>query len=287
LLVERNAPVEFRRGDGRTPAQIAVFGMNKYWWREERPEILQFLLDNGAEHSCLIAAVTKNIERVRECLQNDPHSANAIDMIGLRPLSVASWARRDSDIGSSADQAEIVKMLLAAGADPNARELLYQGGGALHSAAASGNLDVARLLLEAGARTDHWMDSCGDPIIIAEHGGQKAMVQLLYSYGATAEIQHYASRYQIDVIAEALRRDPSIAASVLPHQWSDPWDKPELAYDIISLAIRYGARFEDASAWKLAHLVLSYPKVAKLVFEHGGKPDVALAKIAPGFKTAT
>src|SRR5262249_18583898 len=51
-------------------------------------------------------------------------------------------------------------------------------------------------------------------------------------------------------------------------------------------AIRYGARFEDTSAWKLAHLVISYPKVAKLVFENGGNPDIPLAKIAPGFKTA-
>ncbi len=287
LLVERGAPVEFRRGDGRTPAQIAVFGMHMYWRREERPEILRFLLNHGAEHTCLIAAATKNIDRVRECLSENPASANAVDLIGVRPLSVASWKRRDSDVGSDADQIEIVKMLLAAGADPNARELLYQGGGALHAAASYGNLEVARVLLDAGARPDHWMDSSGDPLIIAEHGGHHAMKHLLYSYGATAGIEHYASTYQIDVISEVLRRDPSLATSVLPHQWQQPEDKPELAHDIISLAIRYGARFDDVGDWKLCHLVLAYPTVAELVFEYGGRPDVALPRIASGFKTAT
>ena len=287
LLLERGAQIEFRRGDGRTPAQIAVFGMHMYWRREERPEIIQYLLNHGAEHTCLIAAATKNIDRVRECLREDPLSAREIDIIGLRPLNVASWKRRNGDIGSDADQIEIVRLLLEAGADPNARELLYQGGGALHAAASYGNLELARILLEAGANPVHWMDSSGDPMIIAEHGGHTAMKQLLYSYGATAEIQHYASRYQIDVIAEVLRRDPSIAASVLPHQWQEPWDKPEIAHDIISLALRYGARFEDLGGWKLGHLVISYPNVAKLVFEYGGRPDVALTQIAPGFKTAT
>jgi len=212
---------------------------------------------------------------VRACLRDDPTCVNAIDPIGLRPLRAAA----------SGNHIEIVRTLLDAGADPNARELMYQGSGALHNAAGRGYIEVARVLLEAGARTDEWMDSSGTPIIIAENN--PAMRQLLYSYGATTDIAHYASRYAIDTVAEILRRDASLATGVLPGQWQQPWDKPQLAHDIISLAIRYGARFENSGGWKLGHLVLSYPDVAKIVFRHGGNPDVALMQVVPGFKTTT
>src|SRR5215467_15491284 len=275
LLVERNSSIDARRGDGRTPALIAIYGMHKYWRREDKPEIPEFLLSHGAQHSCVIAGATGNLDRVRACLGEDPACANAIDPIGLRPLRAAA----------SGNHVEIVRALLDAGADPNARELMYQGSGALHTAAARGYIEIARILLDAGARTDEWMDSSGTPIIIAENN--PAMVQLLYSYGATTEIAYYASRYAIDTVAEILRRDPSLATAVLPGQWQQPWDKPQLARDIISLAIRYGARFENSGGWKLGHLVLSYPDVAKLVFEHGGNPDVALMQLIPGFKTTT
>jgi ankyrin repeat protein len=275
LLIEYESPIDARRGDGRTPAFIAIYGMHKYWRREDKPQILEYLLSQGAELSCVIAAAIGNLGQVRACLTEDVASATNIDPIGLRPLRAAA----------SGNHVEIVRTLLDAGADPNARELMYQGSGALHTAAWNGYLDVARLLLEAGARPDEWMDSCGTPIIIA--GNNTAMTQLLYSYGATTEIAHYAAKYAIDTVAEILRRDPSPAHDVLPHQWHEPWDKPELAHDIISLAIRYGARFEDAGGWKLGHLVLSYPNVARLVFEHGGNPDVALMQLVPAFKTTT
>jgi ankyrin repeat protein len=275
LLVERNSSIDARRGDGRTAALIAIYGMHKYWRRENKPEILEFLLSRGAEHSCVIAGATGNLDRVGQCLEADPAAANAIDPIGLRPLCAAA----------SGNHIEIVRTLLDAGADPNARELMYQGSGALHTAAWGGYKEIARMLLEAGARTDEWMDSCGTPIIIAENN--PAMRQLLYSYGAATDIGYYASRYAIDTVAEVLRRDASLATSVLPHQWQQPWDKPQLAHDIISLAIRYGARFEDTGGWKLGHLVLAYPNVARLVFQHGGSPDVALMQLVPGFKTTT
>jgi ankyrin repeat protein len=275
LLVERNSTIGARRGDLRTPALIAIYGMHKYWRREDKPQILEYLLSQDAQHSCVIAAATGHLDRVRACLGDDPESANAIDPIGLRPLRAAA----------SGNHIEIVRTLLDAGADPNARELMYQGSGALHTAAAHGYMEIARMLLEAGARTDEWMDSSGTPIIIAEKN--PAMVQLLYSYGATTDLAYYASRYAIDTVAEILRRDPSLATDVLPAQWHEPWDKPQPAHDIISLAIRYGARFESCGGWKLGHLVLSYPDVAKLVFEHGGNPDVALMQLVPGFKTTT
>jgi ankyrin repeat protein len=181
----------------------------------------------------------------------------------------------------------IVKLLLEHGADPNARELMCQGSNALFTAAANNHLEVARLLLEAGANPEHWMDSSGTPIIIAAYRGHSEMMQLLYAYGATTEIQYYAANYRIDVIAEVLKLKPSLAADVLPYQWIKPWDKPELALDIMRLAIRYGATFEDETAYKLINTTLAYPNVARLLFEHGGNPSRPLAYATRGFHGAT
>ena len=57
-------------------------------------------------------------------------------------------------------------------------------------------------------------------------------------------------RSRIDVIAEVLKLDPSKANDVLPSGWDDNGSE-ELACNIMRLAIHYGARFENASAWNL------------------------------------
>jgi ankyrin repeat protein len=46
------------------------------------------------------------------------------------------------------------------------------------------------------------------------------------------------------------------------------------------LAIRYGARFEKASEWNLRWTALKYPKVYRLLQQHGANPDLSLLGIA-------
>jgi len=50
---------------------------------------------------------------------------------------------------AASGRADLVKLVLAAGADPNARQQL--GWTALHAAAARDNVEMAQALLEAGA----------------------------------------------------------------------------------------------------------------------------------------
>lgn len=269
LLVEAGANVDARRGDGRTPALVAVFGFHRYWRREDKPDILQVLLDSGAEYSLLIAAAVGDAKRVREMLRSDSSSVNTLDPVGRRPLSGAV----------ENENSEIVRMLLEAGADPNARELLCGGGLSLRVACARGEADAVALLLDYGANPELGMDSGGACIEIAIDGGHDRVTSMLYAHGSTCGIRMYAMMHRIDVVAEMLKIDPSRANDVLPHAWKGE-ENEDLAYDIMRLAVRYGARFESAGPWELRWTLVKYPKVFRLLQEYGADPNHPLLGIA-------
>lgn len=267
VLLDNGAPVDVRNGSGRMPSVVALFGFHRWWRDEEKLEILDLLRKHGAEYTMLIAATLGDEARVRELLLADPSSANAADACWRRPLSCAV----------SKGHTGIVRLLLEHGADPNAKEVICQGGLSLHEAAENGYLEIAEMLLEKGATPEHWVDSSGDCVYAAREHPE--ILHLLYSYGATMELQVYSAAHRIDVIAEVLKLDPLRANDVLPYGWDDNGSE-DLACHIMRLAIRYGARFEHASEWKLRWTALKYPKVYRLLLAHGANPDLSLLAIA-------
>ena len=294
---ESGSLIDARNGDGRTPAVVALFGLHRWWRNDEKREVLDLLLKNGAEYTFLIAATVGDEARVREILDDvtselTPREgtrptvpcrpgpptrrsrANALDPCHRRPLSGAA----------SKGHTGIVRLLLEHGVDPNAKEPVCQGGLSLRDAAGKGFIEVVRLLLEHGAIPEHWVDSSGDALFAAHHGGHKDILQLLYAYGATMELQVYSAAHRIDVIAEVLKLQPSKADEVLPYGWDDNGSE-EIACNIMRLAIRYGARFENASAWKLRWTAVKYRKAFRLLQEHGANPDLPLRGIAGDMRT--
>lgn len=267
LLIEFGSRLDAQNGNGRTPAVIALFGLHRWWRNEEKPEILDLLLKSGADYTMLIAAARGYEARVRELLREDPSLANAADPCWRRPLSGAA----------SKGHTTIVRLLLEHGADPNAKEAICQGGFALHEAAEKGFIEIAQLLLDKGAAPEHWVDSSGDSLFASQR--HPKILQLLYSYGGTMELQVYAAAHRIDVIAEVLKLAPSRANDVLPYGWDNNGTE-DLALNIMRLAIRYGARFENASEWNLRWTALKYPKVYRLLQAHGANPDRSLLGMA-------
>jgi ankyrin repeat protein len=96
----------------------------------------------GAEHPIHTAAKAGDIKRIRELLDENPAAIHEAPRNGRRPLSAAV------EFG----HADIVRLLLERGADPNWPELGSPTGGSLQRAAGAGNREWVELLAElAGA----------------------------------------------------------------------------------------------------------------------------------------
>lgn len=141
---------------------------------EGRREIIDLLRPAAGELNVFEAAALGDLPRLRALLASDPSLPKAFSNDGFTALHLATFfsqletaeelVRRGADpnavaknsmkvavINSAAasGRAELVKLVLRAGADPNARQQM--GYTALHAAAAHDNMEMAQALLDAGA----------------------------------------------------------------------------------------------------------------------------------------
>ena len=141
---------------------------------EGRREILALLRAHAGALDVFEAATLGDVPRLRTLLAGDaalartfspdgftalhlaaffaqPEAAGELLRAGADPKAVSRNAMQVAVINSAAasGRADLVKMVLQAGADPNARQMA--GYTALHAAAAHDNLEMAKGLLEAGA----------------------------------------------------------------------------------------------------------------------------------------
>jgi ankyrin repeat protein len=142
-----------------------------------KDEVARVLLARGGELDIFEAATAGDADRVRALVAADRSLANAWSPDGFFPLGLAAFFKRpavakvllehgaDPRMGSKpagftplhsavaddagSDVEDLVRMLLEAGADPNARSATE--GTPLHTAAFTGNVAVTETLLKAGA----------------------------------------------------------------------------------------------------------------------------------------
>lgn len=128
---------------------------------------------------------------------------------------------------ADAGHAEAVRMLLAAGADPDAMAGTDGGGyqmtmslqRPLHFAAGAGHAEVVALLLDAGADpnpTDA-QGMTGSPLAAAVYGAHPETVRLLLAHGADAS-----------ALDEEGRTTAELAAELAEAEWTDEADRPAL-----------------------------------------------------------
>jgi|GEM_PF-1157688 len=138
-------------------------------------------LDQGAPCAMPTAAMMGMVAHVRAQLREDPlriHECGAHNM----PLI---WFPAIG--GGGAEQLEIARLLLDAGAEVDAHK---RGQTALHWAARGGQMEMAELLLARGAAVDAraWLTTgereTTTPLALARKSGHAAMIELLQRHGA-------------------------------------------------------------------------------------------------------
>jgi ankyrin repeat protein len=166
------------------------------------PEVAEVFVRHGAKADLFEASALGDLETVRNAVKANPESVNSFAADGFYPLGLAAYfghraiveflLKNGADVhlaarnaqrvtalhaGASRGGAEIVKMLLEGGADPDAKQ--ERGFVPLHSAAANGNSVVVELLLKYGAHANAKADDGKTPADMAAEGGHKDLAEML------------------------------------------------------------------------------------------------------------
>jgi ankyrin repeat protein len=160
----------------------------------ERFTVARVLIEHGAD----MHAVTGAQRHSRLYLAAFRHQADVVDFLlaagvsarradpedGSQPLHGICWQGEYEDPSANAACERIIRALVAAGADVNARD--KRGCTPLHEAAGGdwGNATAVRVLLELGAEPDPRNKGRQTPLMLAASRGELACIELLLQAGA-------------------------------------------------------------------------------------------------------
>jgi uncharacterized protein len=173
--------------------------------------------DSPAAVALRLAVRSADVATIRRLLRDDPALASARFVgsdggEGTALHLVTDWP------GYFPDGPQIVRLLIAAGADPNAKTAGRDSRGPgdetpLHYAASSDDADVAAVLIDAGADLETPDGSIGSPLDNAVGYGCWHVARLLVARGATVEkAWHAAALGMLGRLETLLGTDPPAEA---------------------------------------------------------------------------
>ena len=182
-----------------------------------QPDIVGLLVEAGKDvngyldfrnhrntHTALALALIENPnEAVAMLLIQAGANVNAADHGGTTPLHTVA-AMHENPVMS----VNIAEALINAGATINSQTVRTntfssRGSTPLHTAASANHVEIARLLIQRGARVNVKDDSDNAPLHLAIHGGHGELAKLLIESGAYIHSRNYNGNLPIQVAASA------------------------------------------------------------------------------------
>lgn len=266
-LLSRGAHINARRSDGARPIQLTNGDYHYRGWRDSPEdtatprEVLAHLRARGAYCDICTAAYIGDLARVRELLDQDATLAN-------RPSEyVTYYACSGTPLrnAAAAGNMEIVKLLLERGADPNLpEEGIAPRGHALYSAVYHRHLEVARFLLEKGAYPNVAVESSADTLSIAILHEDQPAIRLLCAHGAARPVHLLAYYGDLQTAAAVFAANPALTND--PEALSNAAD--ESHEDFVRLMLRY----QPDLATRISQAAKT-PALTELLFQHGMDPN--------------
>lgn len=262
FLLDDGAELDIPNHLGFTPVYVTLFRNHDWTYARPRWRLFELLLARGAPYDINLACAKGDIDKVRALLAMDAGAVHFQAPCKKRPLSCAAeFGRR-----------EIVALLLAAGADPNAPEADVHITFPLVAAAKHNDLAMVQMLLEHGANPNAMIDAGEVALLEAiEHGdrdGNRDMANLIASYGGTLPVHCWGDN--IVTLAAVLHENPKLAldAIYIPNP-----ERPKEAAQALRLALHHGVNPKDICLWTLFRASPN-PMLLRVFLEAGANPNV-------------
>jgi uncharacterized protein len=184
LIASNPALLEFKGNNGASLLLLSVYYGND--------ELTQFIADRKRDWNIFEAAACGLTNMVAQILQKDSTQVDAYAADGFTPLGLASFFKHEA----------LAEFLLKGGANPSLPSNNSFRVAPLHSAAASKNIAIARLLLDHGADVNAKQQENITPLHSAAHNGHVEMVKLLLDRGADRTAKTNAGKTPYDFATE-------------------------------------------------------------------------------------
>jgi ankyrin repeat protein len=255
FLLDHGAALDVPNQLGFTPVYVTLFRNHPYTYARPRWGLFELLLARGAPYDINLACVKGDIDKVRALLAADHGAVHFQAPCKKRPLSCAA------EFG----QGDIVALLLAAGADPNAQEADNYLTFPLVAAAKHNDLAMVQMLLEHGANPNAQTDGAEVALLEAIERNRD-MANLIASYGGSLPIHCM----DIVTLAAVLHQNPKLALSAI---YIPNPERPKEAAQALRLALHHGVNPKDIGLWTLFR-ASGNAELLRLFLEAGANPNV-------------